>query len=212
MTRCIRLGLVCLMLMPLLAFTSCKGSVEKSDKQNKGTFKVVLSDDVEQILERREQLVEGLFLKSKIIEAVRAANEKHQNISLNEISILDQRWRETGEVDGLVKEVLTNPCAQRLIEFQENYEGFSEIFIADQKGLNVCQTNKTTDYYQADEEWWVRGFNDGKGYAYHGQIEYDESALSEAISLYVPVMDPQTHRAVGVGKAVVDITSIKREL
>ena len=212
MTQFKRLGLACLMLVPSLALVSCEGSVEKSETRDEIKVSAAFSDDVEQVLERKIRLVKPLLLELEIIEAVRASNQKNQQISLKEILRLDKQWRATKGVDGFVKKFLTNPCARYLIAFQDAHEGFSEIFIADAKGLNVCQTNKTTDYYQADEEWWVKGFNDGKGHTYHGQIEYDESARSEAISLYIPMMDPQTRRAIGVAKAVVDIISIKREL
>ena len=79
-------------------------------------------------------------------------------------------------------------------------------------GLNAGQTNKTTDYYQADEDWWIGAYNSGKGKASHGTIEFDESAQTEAISLYIPVMDGINNKAIGVIKAVVSITAIKMDL
>ena len=90
--------------------------------------------------------------------------------------------------------------------------GFPEIFVVDTYGLNVGQTNKTTDFYQADEDWWVRSYNEGVGLAFHGPIEFDESAQKVAIALYVPIIDPATSRAIGVVKAIVGIAFIKSEL
>lgn len=212
MTRFKRLDLACLMFVPLVALAACEGAANNSTKTDDTPVKVVLSQEVEQALKRKINLIQPLLREARIMEAVRAANVKHKKISHEEIMKLDKQWRATKGVDGFVKPYMTNICAKHLVHFQDANEGFSEIFIADAKGLNVCQTNKTSDYYQADEDWWVQGFNDGKGHAYHGQIEYDESARSEAISLYIPVMDPKTHQAIGVAKAVIDITSIKRDL
>ena len=76
----------------------------------------------------------------------------------------------------------------------------------------MAESNKTSDYLQADESWWTKAFAGGSGDTHHGAIEYDESARSEAISLYVPVIDPDTRQAIGVIKAVCDITAIKMEL
>ncbi len=111
-----------------------------------------------------------------------------------------------------MKPCLTNPCAKVLVGFQETNKGFSEVFVTDGRGLVVAATNKTSDYLQADEAWWTDTFAGGRGKARHGEIEYDPSARSEAISLYAPVIDPETKQAVGVIKAVCDLTAIKMEL
>jgi len=50
------------------------------------------------------------------------------------------------------------------------------------------------------------------GRSYYGEIEYDESAMAEAISIYIPVIDPDIKKAIGVIKAACDITAIKMEL
>ncbi|MBW1958609.1 MAG: hypothetical protein JRF31_09885 [Deltaproteobacteria bacterium] len=47
---------------------------------------------------------------------------------------------------------------------------------------------------------------------FYGEIEYDESALAESIPIYIPVIDPGINKAIGVIKAVCDITAIKMEL
>jgi hypothetical protein len=125
---------------------------------------------------------------------------------------LDQRWRKTDGTDNFINPFLTNAVAVKLMEFQKNNFGFQEIFVTDEHGLNVGQTNKTTDYYQADEEWWIRAYNFGEGKTYHGLVEFDESAQTEAISIYVPIRDPDTAIAIGVTKAVFSITAIKAEL
>jgi len=112
----------------------------------------------------------------------------------------------------LVKELMTNDCARVLAEFQDNHSGFPEVFVTDKRGLLVATTNKTSDYYQADEPWWTEAYNEGKGKAFHGRIEYDDSAGYEAISMYAPIKDPQTDELIGVVKAVCNVTAIKLEL
>ncbi|MEK7090191.1 MAG: hypothetical protein AAB930_01245, partial [Patescibacteria group bacterium] len=110
------------------------------------------------------------------------------------------------------KQFQEDPAAHKLIEFQEENPAFSEIFITDKFGLNVAQTNKTSDFYQADEEWWTGSYNDGKGREYHGAIEFDESAQAEAISVYIPVFDAESGELIGIAKAVLNIAAIKLEL
>lgn len=168
---------------------------------------------VEAVLDQRTALLtRGLLADPVVQQAVRGSNERNKALPMFDILQLDAKWRSAEGLNDFIKGFLTNACAERLIAFQEAHEGFSEIFIADARGLVVAETNKTSDYYQADEDWWVQAYHGGRGRAFHGDIEYDESAMSEAIAVYVPVMDPQTRQAIGVLKAVIDLTSIKREL
>lgn len=170
----------------------------------------VLAPEVEAVLGRKISLVAELLLDPVIIDGVRRANQ--ESISVEEILELDEKWRNTEGVDEFIEAFLTNDIARKLIEFQERYPGFSEIFVVDARGLNVGQTNKTTDYYQADEDWWQGAYDEGRGKAFYGVIEFDESAQTEAISLYVPIRDPYDQNAIGVAKAVVNLAAIKMEL
>ena len=147
-----------------------------------------------------------------IVQAVRDSNEKTQGLSMAEILELDRQWQATSGINEFIKVFLINPCAYRLIKFQDTQDGYSEVFIANVKGLVVCETNKTSDYYQADEDWWVTAYDKGRGRTFYGGIEYDQSAMTEAIPIAIPVMDPDTHQAIGVIKAVLDIASIQMEL
>ena len=133
-------------------------------------------------------------------------------MSDKDIAELERQWSASPQMNELAKSLVTNEGAQWLIDFQEQHDGFSEIFVTDTRGLIAAATNRTSDYLQADESWWVETFNTGKGKSHYGAIEYDESAYSESIPLYVPIIDPQTSRAIGVLKAVCDITAIKMEL
>ncbi len=186
-----------------------EGAVEETPSQIQETL---LAPEVEAVLGRKISLVAELLLDPVIIDGLRKANQEHESISLEEILGLDEKWRNTEGVDEFIEVFLTNDVAHKLLEFQEQYPGFSEIFVVDAYGLNVGQTNKTTDYYQADEDWWIGAYNGGEGKASYGLIEFDESAQTEAISLYVPVIDPYEQKAIGVAKAVVNIAAIKMEL
>jgi len=172
----------------------------------------ILAPEVETVLTNKIALVSRLVQDPIIIEAVKRSNQKNKNLSSDEIVRLDKKWRNTEGIDEFINSFLTNEVALKLIEFQEDNAGFPEIFIADMYGLNVGQTNKTTDYYQADEDWWVDSYAGGQGKSFHGPIEFDESAQAEAIAVYVPIIDQETKRAIGVTKAIVDIVAIKAEL
>ena len=182
--------------------------VQEVDQNTTFTFSV----EVNQILERKKGLIKNLAQESYLIRLVKETNEKNQSISNSEIRRLDERWQRTEGIDDFIKPFITNDTALFLVAFQDENDVFSEIFVTDMKGLIIGETNKTSDYYQADEEWWVQTFNEGKGKEFFGEIEYDESSRSEAIPIYVPVLDPDSKAVIGVIKAVCDITAIKLEL
>jgi hypothetical protein len=168
--------------------------------------------ELKQVLENKIELSQNIAKDPRIIEKVRISNYNNRKLSLSDILKIDEKWRETEGVDDFIKSFLTNEAAQHLIDFQEKHDEFVEIFITDKKGLIVGETNKTSDYYQADEQWWIKAYNQETGKTYYGKIEYDESAMAESIPIYVPVIDPGINKAIGVIKAVCDITAIKMEL
>lgn len=179
---------------------------------NPASIKTVLSQEIENVLSQKIIMIETLAKEPLIIGEVELVNLKNKNLTPAEITALDTKWRATKGIDDFIKQFLTNQIALQLLAFQEQNPGFPEIFVTDKYGLNAGQTNKTSDYYQADETWWIDAYNNGAGKSYHGAIEFDDSAQSEAISLYVPIRDPATATVVGVIKAVLSITAIKSAL
>ena len=177
-----------------------------------GPLSISLAPEVETILMRKIKLIEILLKDPAIIDEVKKANEAHKNVSQNDIAKFDALWISASLDDPMFKPFLANQAAIKLIEFQETNVGFSEIFITDVYGLNVAITNKTSDYYQADEDWWTQSYNKGDGGAWHGPIEFDQSAQTEGISLYAPINDPQTQKTIGIAKAVLTLSAIKFEL
>ncbi len=210
-----RLLILQLGLVLLLSATGCGGRTvdETTPDGNEAVTEVPgFSEEVVAVLDRKAELVEKLAADPKVIESVRASNAEHKGTTMSEILRLDEKWQATEGLDDFIKGFMTNECAQLFVDFQESNDGFPEVFVTDEQGLIVAETNRTSDFYQADEAWWTDAYSDGAGKCYHGKIEYDESARSESISVYVPVMDPGTEKAIGVIKAVCDITAIKMEL
>ncbi len=196
---------------------ACGCNTDQADRDtdrdaSNGVVAPDFSEEVEAVLDRRIRLVEGLAAQPVLVAAVRAANQEHQDMQEGEVLDLDRRWQAGEGSDELAEPILTSECARTLKDFQEEHDGFSEIFVTDAKGLVVAATNRTSDYWQADEAWWERAYNQGRGKSYYGAIDYDDSAFSESISLYVPIIDSDSAKAIGVLKAVCDITAIKMEL
>ena len=171
-----------------------------------------LSPEVRSVLDKKLRLVEQLATQDRILVAVRQANDENSGLTASEIDERDLRWRASEGIDAFIKPFLTNECADALIEFQEDHDAFPELLVTDARGLIVAASNKCSDYLQADERWWTETVRGGRGRSHIGSIEYDDSARSEAISVYAPILDPETGQAIGAIKAVCDVTAIKLEL
>lgn len=83
---------------------------------------------------------------------------------------------------------------------------FKELFFTDRNGYNVAISNLTSDFIQSDEEWWVRGWEQGIDI---GKVGFDESAGVFSVDVHVRIQDPATGNPVGVMKAVLDISAVQ---
>ena len=146
------------------------------------------------------RLLEVKLQDTVILEALRIANNRYRGISNEQIQALDKTWINSG--DEIVAKMTDFQCNESLRIFQAGYAEFAEIFITEMNGLNVCVTNKTSDYYQADEEWWTRTIKQGMSWR-QPNLEFDESAGVFAMPIYIPVRDPANGNLLGAAKAVV---------
>ena len=186
-----------------------QGSLQKASGDQETTF---FSKEIETLLTEATGKLSEAIQNATIIDRVRESNQKHSKISVAELLEIDKKWRATTGADSFIESFLRNDVALQLLKFQKNNLGFSEIFVTDMYGANVGQTNKTTDFYQADEAWWTDSFDEGRGKILHGEIEFDESAQTVAISLYVPILDPDLLKVIGVAKGVFNLDVLKSKL
>lgn len=113
-----------------------------------------------------------------IVSAVEAQNAANAGLDRAGIVALDQRWRAETESDAhpTIDAVLASPLSQFLREKQDASDGaITEIFVMDAKGLNVGQSDVTSDYWQGDEEKFVESFGAGPGALFVDKAEKDES-------------------------------------
>ena len=133
-----------------------------------------------------------------ILNAVIAQNAAHAGLGQAEIDALDARWRgELSRADRpMIEAVLSNPLSLYLKGRQRAAEGvITEIFVMDNRGLNVGQSDITSDYWQGDEAKWQESFG---GRALHVEdAERDESTLLMQSQASLPIRDPATGAVIG---------------
>ena len=84
---------------------------------------------------------------------------------------------------------LQNEIAGELRAFQTIHPHFVELFATDARGQILGATEKTTDYWQADEAWWQRGFEQRFNHVYVEGIHYDDSARVYSVDVSAPIRD-----------------------
>ena len=167
---------------------------------------------MQRLLERKIAALAAWLSDPSIVAQVSAFNSANRSLTDRNIRLLDRAWiREQGR-HAFANAFLTNAIALRLAEYRAAHPDVAEIFITDARGLVIALINPTSDYNQADEDWWIRAFDGGRGRATWGGIEYDESSRTRALSVFVPVTNAENGTAIGVCKAVLDLEMLGRDL
>ncbi len=135
-----------------------------------------------------------------VITAVKRQNTAHVSLSQADVDRLDKQWRAQKKSDTrpMIDKVLGNELSQYLKTIAANSNGlYAEIFIMDNKGLNVGQSKLTSDYWQGDEAKWQKTYLTGPDSRFIDEIEYDDSAKRFQIQVSVPIVDPETGSNIG---------------
>jgi len=153
--------------------------------------------------------------EAQVVTAVAASNAAYtgsaQEIEANLLA-LDAEWQAAPETGiPLIQQALNNSTADELRTFVQQLPLHAEIFATDRYGAVVAASDRTSDYYQADEEWWQEAWNDGQGAIYIEPPELDESAGVVAVTFSVPITEADGE-VVGVAKDVYNIQALIDEI
>lgn len=147
-----------------------------------------------------EKTVQQWISDPAVIEAINAQNAKNAGLTQADIDTLDKKWR--AEVSAgshpMIDGVMGTPVSKKLAELEQAAGGLvTEIFIMDDKGLNVAQSEITSDYWQGDEAKWQKTYSVGPGTIFIDDVEKDESTQTFQSQLSMTVTDPATGKAIG---------------
>lgn len=78
----------------------------------------------------------------------------------------------------------------------------------DNKGLNVAQSDITSDFWQGDEAKWQNTFLKGPGAFDIGEVEEDESTQMFQSQISYTVTDPATGNAIGAITVGVNVDAL----
>lgn len=144
--------------------------------------------------------IKGWTSNPAIVQAVKAQNEKHAGLTQADIDALDQKWRAETEASAkpMIDGLLARDASKKLVAYKNDGAGlFTEIFVMDNKGLNVAQSDATSDYWQGDEAKWKKTFLAGADGMFIDEVEFDESTQTYQAQVSVSIADPDSGEAIG---------------
>lgn len=128
--------------------------------------------------------------------------------SMEEMEQLDAIWATEPFPwdDPAVMAVLHNFISEHLHSIMNNSPEIVELLVTDRQGCLVAASGRTTDFHQADEDWWQGAYAEGKGSIYIPHVDYDQSAEVWSVSLCIPLRSKdEDAEIIGVVKAVLDL-------
>jgi len=137
---------------------------------------------------------------AELIKAVNAQNVRHSVLTQEQIDTLDKQWRaEVGASSRpLIDEILNRPVSKFLAEMKKERGGqVLEIFVMDNRGLNVAQSDVTSDYWQGDEAKWKKTYSVGPDAVFVDEVELDESSQTFQAQISMSIKDPATNAVIG---------------
>ena len=141
-----------------------------------------------------------------IVASVRRANRQAR--SMGAIREIDRRWQSTSGVDEFMRSILTNAGAERLRALRSRMPEITEAFVTDRLGANVSMTNKTSDFWQGDEDKFKRTVSAGPDGHHIEPVGFDESIQAYAVQICVPV--PDGGSVIGVLVATLNLERLER--
>lgn len=171
--------------------------------QVSNTLSMIILEEIDDI----KVYVSNVILR----EALASSNLMHSNKSAEEIKTymieMDEKWASAKVEDTLVNKYTESIVGIGLQNIMENDFDVAEIFVTDKYGGLVAASNKTTDFYQADEEWWQKTINIDQPDVYIDDIVFDESINRLGFALAVSIKDELSNN-IGVCKIVLDAKRI----
>ena len=147
----------------------------------------------------------------ELIAALKAQNVAHAGLSEADVIALDQKWRaEAGNGGGeLITRLMTHPVSEWLLAQQIGTAGFvTEVFVMDDKGLNVAQSAQTSDYWQGDEAKWQQTYSVGPDALHISDVEFDDSTGFYQSQASLSIKDPATGEVIGAITFGVNVQSL----
>ncbi len=146
-----------------------------------------------------------------VINAIKAQNAKHAGLSQADIDNMDKDWRAQTDAGSkpMIDAVLGNALSGFLRQQKDSAGGLvTEVFVMDNRGLNVGQSDVTSDYWQGDEAKWQKTYTAGPDAIFIDEVEMDESTQTFQSQLSMSIVDPATGEVIGAITVGINVDAI----
>ncbi len=107
--------------------------------------------------------------------------------------LMERKWNHLKSDSSELLTIINNPATQEIANFITKYSIQGEGFLVGLNGGLVAATEKTTDYYQADENQFIETIKLNEGQAWLKRNVIDKSSSSMLIKIAVPVFTKSIH-------------------
>lgn len=185
MTRKVTLSAVAIATLLWIGFISVMSGAEEIRWDQEKLHSVLKSE-----IKRVSRMTQNPIL----IEAVVSQNA--EDLTMELIKQRDERWKTSDTNDEFKQEMIASTAGRYLSNLMKSSKAYTEAFLTDNQGANVAASPLTSDYWQGDEDKWVRSFTPEGGAVYVGPMEWDDSSGYNAVQISVPVK--QENNVIGV--------------
>ena len=142
-----------------------------------------------------------------VVNAIEAQNVETAKLKDIDINRLDIGWMDRSD-----KKLIDSKMNNELAHFLNNKKAAAkgvifEIFVFDDRGLNVGQTNLTQDYNQGDEAKYWYSYQAGPDAIWVDKVGKDGGKNVSQVSL--AIKDPATGKAIGGVTVGIDVDMLK---
>ncbi len=153
------------------------------------------------------------WLKNPVVGiSIVAQNKKYASIDQAEVDKLDKQWRaERKESDQpLIAATLSNPLSSYLTQIQAASAGlYTEIFVMDNRGLNVGQSAITSDFWQGDEGKFQKTFPNGADAVFVDEAEFHKGSGTWRAQVNLTIAD-NASQPIGAITVEYNLTELQR--
>ena len=189
-----------LMAVATAGYGSAQAVEDAPPAQWRDTVEAIILADIADVL--AEPIVEYTVL---------AQNTRYMDLVQADIDALDNKWRGEHDLDDqpLISAVLSNPVSSYLTRVQAQAIGlYTEIFVMDDHGLNVGQSNISSDFWQGDEAKWQETYSRGPGSVFIDEPEFRDEIGAWVVQVNVTI--EKDGAAIGASTFEVNLTELVR--
>jgi hypothetical protein len=146
-----------------------------------------------------------------VIDAIKTQNAANAGLTQADIDRLDAKWK--AEVEASDKPMISATLGNALSKFLNDKKLaagglITEVFVMDDKGLNVGQSDATSDYWQGDEAKFQKSFGAGANAVFVDEVEKDESTQTLQSQVSLTISDPASGAPIGAMTLGIDVEKL----